>query len=80
MIQRPENGEASPETKVYGFLCGVELEDGLYPEEIANKLCDAVRFIEGVGDVTVDLLGEVEFVEETETTVGEWANSPTKES
>ena len=66
MIQRKEDGSPEPPTRVYGYLVGVELEEIVVsPELVAEKLADAARFVEGVGDVTVDLLGEVEEVAES---------------
>ena len=51
-------------TRLYGFLVGVEIEDGrdATPETVAMKLSDALSFVEGVGLVDVDFLGEVEQV------------------
>ena len=61
MIQRKENGEPDKPTAVFGFLIGAELEpDTVTTDAVAMALSDALRFIEGVGDVTVDVLGEVE--------------------
>lgn len=54
-------------TKVYGVLIGVELETSVCtPERAAMKLGDALNFTEGVGSVTVDVLGEIETVDEPE--------------
>lgn len=76
MIQRKENGEANPETRVWGYLIGVQLEIGTSPDQIAMKLADALQFVEGVGDVTVDVLGQVDVVEpEAEMTITEWGTT-----
>lgn len=53
------------EERVFGFLVGVSIqEDVVSIDEVAIKLADAARFAEGVGDITVDVLGEVEIVDE----------------
>lgn len=73
MIQRKENGQAQPQTRVFGFLVGVEIEDNTVTAgDIGMLLSDSVRFVEGTGDITVDILGEVDAVEDTPQT-GEWA-------
>ena len=57
MLQR-EKGEQV--VKLFGFLGAVELaEGGPSTEEICNKLVDAVRYMEGVGQADFELLGEV---------------------
>lgn len=54
-------------TKIFGILIGLEIETGVCtPEKAAMKLGDALNFTEGVGSVTVDVLGEIDTVDETE--------------
>lgn len=61
MLQRKTNKE--PVTSVYGYLVSVEIEDGVTsPEAVTAKLADSVTWVEGVGDVTVDLLGRIDVV------------------
>ena len=64
MLQRKDNGEPQPTTKVFGYLVGIELAEGVDTNMIGLKLADAARFTEGTGDVTVDLLGEISCEEE----------------
>lgn len=52
------------ELTVNGFLIAVELEKDVKIEEIANRLADGLSFIEGVGQVEVNHLGELELVPE----------------
>lgn len=74
MLQRDENGGPEPNLSVYGFLVGVQLVEGLKPEEVAMKLADALNFVEGIGDITVDILGQVDVVEEdpAQVEITEW--------
>ncbi len=59
MLNRNSNA-----TRLYGFLVGVEIADGgdITPESVSMKLSDALSFVEGVGLVDVECLGEVEEV------------------
>ena len=59
MLQR--NGK---ETKTYGFICAVELEDGVDVTYIAERLAGGLTFIEGVGEVDVECLGEIDVLPE----------------
>lgn len=64
MLQRKPDGK-EPKLHTYGFLIGVELEAGvLTAEQAALRLGDALSFVEGVGRVDVDCLGEIEAYEE----------------
>ena len=49
----------------WGFLVAVELEEGLSPEKVVQKLGDALLWVEKVGDVSVESLGEIDVYEET---------------
>ena len=54
--------------KVFGILIGLELEDGVCtPEQAAAKLADSLAWVEGVGNVTVDVLGEIDVMDAPET-------------
>ena len=78
MLQRSESGKPDKPTHVYGFLLGIELEEGTSLQEICNLLADAVKFHEGAGDITVDVLGEVEFVDENAPEISEWEQVDSK--
>lgn len=56
-----------PKLKLVGFLVGLELQDGLVDiEYIENALAGACQWIEGVGKIDVECLGEIEIVNEDE--------------
>ena len=60
---RQEKGDKP--VKLWGFLCGVEIaEGGPTTEYICNKLADSIQYVEGVGRIDVECLGEVETEEE----------------
>lgn len=60
------NRNAGP-TRTFGFLVSVEIEDKiLTPEQAAMRLGDAFSFVEGIGEVDVQSLGEVDTVDTTE--------------
>lgn len=76
------NHEALPVT-THGFLVGVELEASVKIDELMYKLVDSLSFVEGVGRVEAEHIGEMgdyksleEEVLDTILTVDE----PTKES
>jgi len=71
MLQRDETGGIEKAVRVFGFLIGVEIEEGTDVGRVALALADATRFMEGVGDATVDILGEVEVVDGPEYNVTE---------
>jgi len=52
----------------HGFIIHVEVEDGVSPESISEKLAGALTFVEGVGPVDVTYLGEIELVDDSEGT------------
>ena len=64
MIHRkPDNGN-NPMRSI-AFLVGVEYEDGeTTPEQIANRLGDALTWVEGVSTVDVESLGEIQTYED----------------
>lgn len=52
----------------YGFLVGVEIEDGgsASPEQVALRIADSLTYIEDVGHVDVESLGKVDLYDEGE--------------
>ena len=59
MIHRKPEGN-NP-LRSYAFLIGVEYEEGeVSPEQMANKLSDALSWVEGVSSVDVESLGEIQ--------------------
>lgn len=76
------NHEALPVT-THGFLIGVELESHVAIDHLMHKLVDAISYVEGVGRVEAEHIGEMgdyksleEEVLDSILTVAE----PTKES
>ena len=47
----------------HGFLVYVEAAGAVNPSDIAQRLAGALTFIEGVGPVDVDYMGEIDVVE-----------------
>ena len=59
-------------TRTWGILVGVELEDGVLTAEQASlRLSDALSWCEGVGEVHIEVLGEVGVYEDTKTDMPE---------
>ena len=59
-------------THIEGFLVAIEVDDDIKAtlEQIAFKLDDGVRHMEGVGRIDIDPLGEIEvIVEDDDKTV-----------
>ena len=44
---------------LHGFICGVELEKGTDAAFIAGRLKEGIMWIEGVGDIEVEHMGEI---------------------
>jgi hypothetical protein len=44
----------------YGFLVAVELQDDVDIDMVANKLQDALTWVEGVGRTDIHVLGPIE--------------------
>lgn len=71
-----ENGSPSsapkgvqvPKTTTYGLLVAIELEDPAGVTNLAQDVADFLSNKPGVGEVTVDTLGKIELVDETEGT------------
>ena len=61
MLQR--NGKP---IKTHAFLTAVEIEEGVDIMEVTNKLVGSVTWMEGVGDVDCEHLGEIDVLPEEE--------------
>lgn len=58
MLQRKPSGNAP--LRQWAYLIAVEIEDGeITPEQVSMRLSDALSFVEGIGTVDVDQLGEI---------------------
>jgi len=66
MLQRPEDGREEVNVRLHGWVIGVELEEGRDPNIVSLRLADALTFVEGTGNVSVEYLGEVSFAPEPE--------------
>ena len=53
----------------WGYLVAVEIEEGgtTSPEQVALRIADGLTFMEDVGDVDVESLGQIECFNEQET-------------
>lgn len=60
---RDKVGEES-KLKTHGFLLAVDTEEDVNVEHLAHKLGDALTWVEGVGNVDVNYLGEIEIVDD----------------
>ena len=50
----------------HGFTVSVDVEDGAQPiEHIVGKLAEALTWVEGVGNVEVNYIGEMDVVPES---------------
>lgn len=47
-------------TTTHGFIVSVELTGRVSPEQVRLKLADALTWVEGLGDVDVDWIGEID--------------------
>lgn len=57
-------GDPAPVT-AHGFTVSVDLEDGTQPiEYLVGKLAGALTFVEGVGNVDVEYIGQMDVVPE----------------
>ena len=64
MLQRKEGGK-EPVLATYGYLISVELDVAeVIPESLTAKLADALSWVEGCGQVDVDMLGKIDVVDE----------------
>lgn len=54
------------QTRDHAFLIAVELEDTTSPEDVSNKLAGSLTWVEGVGKVDVEHLGEITSYNEDE--------------
>lgn len=75
------NHEALPVT-THGFLLGVELEDHVVIDHLMHKLVDAISYVEGVGRVEAEHIGEMDHksLEEEILDAALTVPEPTKES
>lgn len=61
MLQRDESGKTAPTLTYHGFIFDVEVQEGgPSMEKIAEKVTDALMWVEGCGKVTVGYLGPME--------------------
>lgn len=51
------------QTTLHGFIVGAELTPGVDLQQVVNKLGDALQFVEGVGRIDVEYLGQIELKE-----------------
>ena len=57
MLTRGKSGAI----RTYGFLISLEIQDGeTTPEKAANLLADSLTFHEGIGQVDIEQLGEID--------------------
>jgi len=52
------------ELKTHGYLIAVETQDDVNPDEITRKLADSLAWVEGVGTIDVEYLGEIDIADE----------------
>jgi len=57
--------------EVHGFLCGIELKADINIEDVMDHLADGVRYLEGVGDIDVNYLGQLEVIDGEQVMVRE---------
>lgn len=58
-----QNSKEQPKLKLFGFLVGIEIQDGITTaERVADALADACSWVEGVGKVDVECLGQIEII------------------
>ncbi len=46
--------------RTYGFLVGVQIEGDPELEKLASRIADSITFVDGVGQIDVESLGEVD--------------------
>lgn len=58
------HNQANMPTTTHGYLISVEIAErrAMSPEQVAMRFSDALAFVEGIGTVDVDYLGEVDVV------------------
>ena len=52
--------------KTYGFLLAVKAQEGVNLKYVKERLAGSITFVEGVGKVEVELLGEIDCYDEKE--------------
>lgn len=63
MLQNHKGGGATA-LKTHGFIIATEVEAGVNLEHLANKLAESIQWVEGVGEIAVDYLGEIELYDD----------------
>lgn len=63
----------------HGFVVAVEVEEGVDLDHLINKLSDSLRWVEGVGQVEIEHLGELDVIEGINVTIREGALPETVE-
>lgn len=53
--------------KAYGWIVGVEAHESVDPNTVTQKLADALAWVEGIGTVDVEYLGEIETLDGDES-------------
>lgn len=48
----------------YGYILSVEAEEGIDLESLSNRLADALLYIEGVGAIEVECMGQIDGYDE----------------
>lgn len=67
MLQRKPSGTGKITS--WGLLVGIEIEDGeTTAEQVAARVQDALTWMEGVGAVQIEVLGEITVYPEGEET------------
>ena len=51
---------------MHGFLVAVEAEPEVDPDSIGEKMVGALTWVEGVGKVDMNYLGDIEIIDEDE--------------
>lgn len=55
MLQRTGNP-----LHTYGFILSVEAEEGVSLDTLSDRLADALLYIEGVGTIEVECMGQID--------------------
>lgn len=53
------NNHKALRLSTHGFLIGVEVEEGVSLDHLMNRMVDSLSFIEGVGRVEAEHIGEL---------------------
>lgn len=74
MLQK--NGK---DVKTHGFICAIEIEEGRNIMDIVNRLGESVMWMEGIGEIDVEHLGEITVIAGEENMDLEDGHSPSDE-